>query len=152
MYADKNRQQMMDIWCKMIDRCTKPTHISYPSYGGRGIKVCDKWLSSFEEFMADVGNRPSKNHSIDRIDNDGDYMPSNVKWSTSKEQALNRSTTQLVTIDGVVDSLAGWSKRKGISPQTLHHRIRKLNLPIEVALSFPASRKTCKSKTQQIIK
>lgn len=74
----------------MLNRCYRKKERNYESYGGRGIVVCDKWKESFVEFLKDVGQRPSENHSIDRINNDGNYEPGNVKWSTTLEQSLNR--------------------------------------------------------------
>jgi hypothetical protein len=84
-------------WRKMIQRCCNPNDPSFKWYGGRGITVCDHWLNSFENFLADMGLRPSgttgrrATYSIDRIDNDGNYEPANCKWSTAKEQMNNRS-------------------------------------------------------------
>jgi hypothetical protein len=73
----------------MIERCENPAHISYPRYGPRGIKVCDRW-HDFDAFLADVGFPPSPGLQIDRIDNDGDYEPGNVRWATAQEQRLNQ--------------------------------------------------------------
>ena len=85
-----NHTKEYKAWEKMKVRCYNPNYHAYHRYGGRGIKVCDKWLNSFEAFFTDVGKAPSLDHSIDRIDNDGNYEPGNVKWSTQYEQVNNR--------------------------------------------------------------
>ncbi len=68
------------VWAGMIGRCTDENHDHFSSYGGRGIKVCERWLRSFKDFRCDVGDRPSLDHQLDRIDNDGNYEPGNVQW------------------------------------------------------------------------
>jgi hypothetical protein len=78
------------IWSAMKDRCSNHKNKGYAAYGGRGIRVCDRWCASFEDFIADMGSRPSRRHSIDRINVNGNYEPGNCKWSTRKEQDLNR--------------------------------------------------------------
>ena len=82
--------QERHIWRAMIYRCTNSKTINFKYYGGSGIKVCDRWLSNFDTFFKDMGKRPSPKHSIDRIDNKGNYEPSNCKWSTRKEQNNNK--------------------------------------------------------------
>jgi len=84
-------------WRAMIDRCTLRSHRSWDNYGGRGVMVCDEWLSSFESFFEHVGSRPSPSHTLDRIDNDGDYEPGNVRWSTASEQRKNQRSRPLKT-------------------------------------------------------
>ncbi len=91
-------------WCHLIERCENPNYKLYKDYGGRGIKVSEEWKNSFQQFYNDVGPKPSKFHSIDRIDNDGDYCKENCKWSTRKEQNNNkRSNLEVIdTITGKI--------------------------------------------------
>ncbi len=82
------------IWGHMRERCTNPKHKSFPRYGGRGIAVCARW-DDFNNFLCDMGRRPSLMHSIDRIDNDGNYEPGNCRWSLPSEQGKNRSDNKI---------------------------------------------------------
>ena len=101
-------------WASMQGRCGNPNNQKYYRYGGRGIRVCDRWQEpngqGFINFLADMGHRPSKKHSIDRIDNDGHYEPSNCKWNTNSNQARNRRTSHLLTFNGKTQCLAAWAE------------------------------------------
>jgi len=96
-------------WINMIQRCTNPNNKCYMDYGGRGIIVCERWLE-FINFLEDMGEKPSREYSIDRIDNSGNYCPENCKWSTSKEQAYNRRSNVQLTFNGETKLQYDWAK------------------------------------------
>jgi hypothetical protein len=101
-------------WCNMKTRCSNPNRHRSHRYVGRGISVCDRWLNSFENFLADKGRRPSPEHSFDRIDNDGDYTPENTQWATVAEQQANRSNNIRVELHGETVILAEACRQLGI--------------------------------------
>ena len=105
-------------WTNMRARCNNPTSDRYPFYGARGIRVCKRW-DSFKSFMEDMGPRPSKAHSIDRIDNNGHYEPGNCRWATKKEQARNRRSSKFLEHGGVSKTAAEWAELAGVSQSTL---------------------------------
>jgi len=123
-------------WQRIKDRCGKPSHHKYKLYGGRGIKVCDRWLVSFLNFWADMGPRPSLKHSIERIDNDGDYSPENCRWATRKEQARNTRRNRWVTFRGERVLLIDLAPRLGIKLPTLYWRLQH-GWNQEEACTFP---------------
>jgi hypothetical protein len=86
---DTPRYKMRVRWANMVQRCTNPNRAEYKNYGGRGISVCDRWLKSFDAYLADVGFCPGKDLSLDRINNDGNYETGNVRWATRKQQMQN---------------------------------------------------------------
>jgi|SRR4029434_9167769 len=133
-------------WSGIIQRCCNPCSTSYPDYGGRGIKICMKWRTSFTAFLDDVGYKPSPKHSIDRYpDNDGDYRPGNVRWATRSEQMRNTRVCRLFTHDGITATLGEWAERTGISRATLFRRIAR-GVPLDVALfQAPLSRQECRA-------
>lgn len=112
-------------WMRMNQRCGNENNPKYPDYGGRGIRVCDRWRDSFAAFLADMGPRPSANHSIDRIDVNGDYEPKNCRWATLKQQARNKRNTRLVEHEGQAKTLAEWAEVTGINSGTIHDRIAR---------------------------
>jgi hypothetical protein len=123
-------------WRGMITRCFDPSSDSWATHGGRGISVCQRWRSGFQNFLADMGSRPSPHHSIDRIDNDGNYEPSNCRWATRSQQMRNTRTNRLITAHGETMCLSSWAERIGISPNALYMRLRRWS--IERAISTPA--------------
>lgn len=120
-------------WCTIIKRCTNPKAINYKKYGGAGIKVCNRWLESFENFYTDMGDKPTPKHTIDRKDNALGYSKENCKWSTMKEQERNRTNNRLITYNNETLTIAEWSEKLGIKYQTIYARLSK-KWPIEKAL------------------
>jgi hypothetical protein len=108
----------------MKTRCYNPNIRGSKYYIGKGIKVCDRWLHSYEDFLEDMGQRPSSKHSIDRINNDGDYEPSNCRWATIQEQANNKSTNVFITINGESKTARQWSDVTGVNCSIIYGRIR----------------------------
>lgn len=129
------------IWAGVIKRCTNKNDLAYKLYGMRGITVCERWKNSFENFFADMGMRPSPKHSIDRIDNNGNYEPGNCRWATTKEQSRNTRRTLRIEFNGKVQCVADWAKELGVNRSSLLDRIQKLNWPIEKVLTQPMSTK-----------
>ena len=113
------------VWCEMKRRCSNRKLHNYHRYGGRGIKVCDRWLNSFVNFFADMGERPTPDHQIERKDTDGDYTPDNCRWATRLEQARNKSNNTFVTINGETLTLGAWHEKLGTSPGVMEGRARK---------------------------
>jgi hypothetical protein len=111
-------------WIGIRNRCYNPNIDSYPNYGGRGISVCERWINSFENFYSDMGPRPSEGHSIDRMDANGNYEPSNCRWATLTEQNRNLRRNHRITVGGVTLCVAAWAERTGISAGTIHRRMR----------------------------
>lgn len=113
-------------WTAMKYRCSNPRCKMWPDYGGRGIKVCDRWSASFEAFLADMGPRPD-GHSLDRIDNDGNYEPGNCRWASKREQAANRRSTVLVDHAGQSIPLKEACRQIGIRSRyaVIHSRMKR---------------------------
>ncbi len=111
-------------WSGMKDRCLNPLCRGWSKYGGRGITVCERWSASFEDFLEDMGRKPSGT-TLDRRDNDGPYSPENCRWATATEQQRNRGNNRRITINGVTKLLCEWSEEFGISKQLIRKRISK---------------------------
>jgi hypothetical protein len=111
-------------WKGMVSRCTDPRNIGFRDYGGRGIKVCERWLN-FAHFYADMGDKPTPKHSIDRIDNNGHYEPSNCRWADLEQQNNNRRSSRFITINGATKSVTQWARFVGVPARLIFGRLNK---------------------------
>jgi len=146
----KLRKLIRGIWKGMIQRCTNPKRDAFIYYGGRGIEVCQRWLDSFENFLADVEPRPSPAHSIDRFPNpNGNYEPGNVRWATRAEQSRNKKNNHLMTLNGETHCLTEWAEVLGYSRGCLKERIRR-GLPLDRVLSAEPLSSQWKSRKRNL--
>lgn len=136
-------------WAAMIHRCSNSANEHFLDYGGRGVTVCTGWLLSFATFLSDVGLKPSRKHSLDRIDNDGHYScghceeclencwTMNCRWATVKEQNRNKRSNRLITCNGETKTLIEWAECRGMRVDTLWRRLNRLRWSVEDALFRP---------------
>lgn len=125
-------------WRGMRERCNKSTHDKYKNYGGRGIRVCPQWdnnKTGFITFLNDMGKKPSPSHSIDRINSDGDYEPSNCRWATQSQQLRNSSRSRKLTINGETRIITDWLTIYGISSPGYYERVRSGMNPIDAMVT-----------------
>lgn len=130
--------RVFTIWSSMKQRCYDPNAENYYLYGERGITICDRWLTSFENFYADMGEPPAA-ASIDRIDNDGPYSPENCRWSTRTEQNRNTRRNVSVEFNGVIKVLSKWCEELNLNYKVTHQRINRDGWSVQKALSTPTS-------------
>ncbi len=123
-------------WQQMRLRCLDPKHKAYPSYGGRGITVCQRWLESPQAFLDDMGPKPSPLHELDREDNNGNYEPGNCRWVTRSVNDRNRRSSRFLEFRGESRTVAEWCELLGLSPSVVGHRLQDGWDP-ERALSTP---------------
>lgn len=124
-------------WCGMKSRTLNQNEPNHKHYGGRGITVSDRWMRSFPDFLLDMGPRPSPKHSIDRINNDGNYEPGNCRWATQREQCNNKRSNRRLKYNGEHLTISEWARRFGIRPQSIIDRLDRLGWTIEAALTSP---------------
>ena len=129
----QTKTRLFSIWSCMIDRCRNQRNIAYKRYGGRGIKVCERW-KSFVSFKADMGEPPTSEHQLDRFpNNNGNYEPGNCRWATAKEQANNRRSSKLLMYSGRVQTMRQWCDELGLKYSTVTMRLWKYGWTIEQA-------------------
>ena len=124
-------------WASMIQRCESPSQQNYKHYGGRGIKVCSRWRTSFSNFLADMGRKPTPKHTLERIFVNGNYNPENCRWATQREQVVNSRHCRMLNFDGLTLPVSLWAMKLKLPYSTLNARINKLHWPINKALSTP---------------
>lgn len=130
-----SRSKEYSLWVSMKERCSNPVNKTYPHYGGRGISVHAEWVNDFPKFLKDIGYAPTPKHSLDRINNDGNYEPSNVRWATMKTQCRNRSSNFTIQYQGNKITLKDLEDITGVAYHILYHRIANQGYSIERAIS-----------------
>jgi len=135
----KDHKKLYDVWGSMKARCYRLTSKDYPNYGGRGISICDEWKNSFPNFFAwAIGSGYVAGVStIERVDVNGNYEPSNCTWIVNERQALNTRKVRMLTLNGETMALSDWAVKLGIRPNTIKTRLR-LGWSVEDALSLAA--------------
>lgn len=136
------------LWASMITRCHYEGAINYKHYGGRGIKVCERWKKSFAAFYEDMGDRPGKNYSLDRIDNNGDYYKENCRWAEIKIQRRNRRNNIYITYNGKTQIIQDWAKEFNIYPAAIKYRLDN-NYPTEKLFKGSTYKKNLNSKNNE---
>lgn len=148
MTHGRTKTRLYGVWRGMVGRCHRVTDPAYPHYGGRGIALYPQWRNSFEEFEFYVAQLPhvdEEGYTLDRINNNGNYEPGNVRWATQSEQSRNKRTNHLVTFDGKTQCITEWAKELGMRKNTLQRRL-SVGWSVEDALSTPVRPKECHGK------
>lgn len=126
------------VWNEMIARCTRPSSKGWQLYGGRGIKVCERW-QKFVAFIEDMGPRPGPRYTVERVDNSGNYTPENCRWATFTEQARNTRKNRTLTAFGQTRTIAEWAEITGLKYMTLYQRVATYGWDTERALTTSAA-------------
>jgi hypothetical protein len=136
----RNRSPEHTAWLRLLGRCFNPNNKCYNRYGGRGITVCDRWRSSFANFLSDMGPKPAGHRiSVERLNNDGNYEPGNCVWATQAQQTRNTCRTHNITFGDRTMCLTDWATERGLSEHTIRWRLKR-GWSIELALMTPPRR------------
>lgn len=120
-----NRSKEYIAWDAMIQRCCNPNNPNYKYYGAKGVKVCDRWKNSFENFLSDMGEAPSPKHSLDRKETTGSYEPNKCRWSTRIEQDRNKRRNRYLTYNGKRLIISDWASELGVCAPTINYHLSK---------------------------
>lgn len=138
-HASGKRTPTFSAWSDMIRRCEKPNSQVFSRYGARGITVCASW-HTFSNFLRDMGERPARGLSLDRINNKGNYEPGNCRWADRQTQSENQDRVKQFSLNGESHCLTVWARRFGITPRVIMRRVNKLQWSLEKALAVPVAR------------
>lgn len=127
------------VWAAMIQRCTNPRDKGFKRYGARGIQVCNSWRVSFKSFLEDMGKRPSDLHSLERVDNNGNYCPDNCVWGTRTQQNRNRRNCVHLTVGNRTQLMTDWARERDIPESVIHKRLKR-GWDVFRAVMTPAAR------------
>ena len=144
----KRHSREYAIWRGLHTRCYNVSDPGYRNYGALGIKVCDRW-HKFENFYADMGDRPTPGHSIDRIDVDGSYSPENCRWATNAEQQRNKRNTVWVEWNGERLCVRDWEDRLGFPKEVVYSRLKN-GWPVERAMTEPLHTEKSRNQTRRL--
>lgn len=136
-------------WNNMLCRCYVPSTRAFARYGGRGIQVCKRWRDSYKAFLSDMGRRPSSKHSLERVDNDGNYEPGNCAWATQSAQNRNKQVNVKIAIDGRTLCATDWAIEVGLPPAVVLKRLRCGWAP-EAAVFTPRLKRGARYKTGKV--
>lgn len=125
------------IWASIKSRCYGKNQKTFSDYGGRGITVCDRWRDSYPNFLADMGRAPSPKHSIDRINNNGNYEPGNCRWATKIQQANNTRVNRMIEYRGQIKTLSEWCRELNINRGTVESRLDRQKWTVPQAFETP---------------
>ena len=134
-WKNYHKHPMYKCWHSIIQRYTQPKQASYKNYGGRGVKVCDRWMD-FRNFIIDLHDVFHLDLQIDRINNEGDYEPTNVRFVTPSENCRNRRSNKMITLNGVTKCFQDWCNELGLKRGTVKERIRKYGWTVEQAFEL----------------
>lgn len=135
-YADRTKRRLHTAWRNMLGRCENPRHSGYKDYGGRGIVICEEWHNFFSFYAWSLSNGYADNLTIDRIDNDKGYNPSNCRWVSQKKNSRNRRNNHVVTFNGESLCVSEWAERLGMTASALGERLRSSAWSLEQALTI----------------